>query len=58
LTKEKYNHYHNNNIESKWTPIESIVKDIKVGIYPNKDLILKSTYNNKNHPSFSRIITI
>jgi hypothetical protein len=33
LTKEKYNHYHSN-IESKWTPIEPIIKDIKVGIYP------------------------
>ncbi len=31
LTREKYNHYYNNNIESKWTPIEPIIKDIKVG---------------------------
>jgi hypothetical protein len=31
LTKEKYNHHYNNNIESKWTPIEPITKDIKVG---------------------------
>jgi hypothetical protein len=31
LTREKYNHYHDNNIESKWTPIEPIIKDIKVG---------------------------
>ncbi len=31
LTKEKYNHYHENNIKSKWTPIEPIIKDIKVG---------------------------
>jgi hypothetical protein len=31
LTREKYNHYYNNNIESKWTPIELIIKDIKVG---------------------------
>jgi hypothetical protein len=30
LTRKKYNHYYNNNIESKWTPIESIIKDIKV----------------------------
>jgi hypothetical protein len=28
LTSEKYNHYYN--IESKWTPIEPINKDIKV----------------------------
>ncbi len=28
LTKKKYNHYYNN-IESKWTPIELIIKDIK-----------------------------
>ncbi len=31
LTREKYNHYYDNNIESKWTPIEPIVKDIRVG---------------------------
>jgi hypothetical protein len=31
LTREKYNHYYNNNIESKWTPIEPIIKDIRVG---------------------------
>jgi hypothetical protein len=30
LIREKYNH-HYNNIESKWTPIELIVKDIRVG---------------------------
>jgi tetrahydromethanopterin S-methyltransferase subunit E len=30
-TREKYSHYYDNNIESKWTPIESIIKDIKVG---------------------------
>jgi len=26
LTTEKYSHYYNNNIESKWTPIEPIIK--------------------------------
>jgi hypothetical protein len=31
ITTEKYNHYYNNNIESKWTPIELIIKDIRVG---------------------------
>jgi len=31
LIREKYNHYCDNNIESKWTPIEPIIKDIKVG---------------------------
>ncbi len=31
LTKEKYNHYYNNDIDSKWTPIELIIKDIRVG---------------------------
>jgi len=31
LTREKYNHYYNNNIESKWTPIEPIVKNIRIG---------------------------
>ncbi len=31
LTREKYNHYYDNNIESKWTPIEPIIKGIKVG---------------------------
>jgi tetrahydromethanopterin S-methyltransferase subunit E len=30
-TKEKYNHYYDNKIELKWTPIESIIKDMKVG---------------------------
>ncbi len=29
LTKEKYNHYYNNNIESKCTPIEFIIKNIR-----------------------------
>jgi hypothetical protein len=32
LIREKYNHYYNNNIESKWTPIEPIIKDIRVCI--------------------------
>ncbi len=31
LTKNIYNHYYDNNIESKWTPIEPIIKDIRVG---------------------------
>jgi hypothetical protein len=31
LTREKYNHYYDNNIELKWTPIELIIKNIKVG---------------------------
>jgi hypothetical protein len=31
LTREKYNHYYDNNIESKWTPSEPIIKDIRVG---------------------------
>jgi hypothetical protein len=30
LTKEKYIHYYDN-IESKWTPIEPIIKEIKGG---------------------------
>ncbi len=30
LTKENYNHYYNN-IESKWTSIELIIKDIRFG---------------------------
>jgi hypothetical protein len=30
LTREKYCHYYDNNIESKWTPIEPIIKDVKV----------------------------
>jgi hypothetical protein len=30
LTREKYNHHYDNNIESKWTPIEPIIKDIRV----------------------------
>jgi hypothetical protein len=58
LTREKYNHYYNKNIESKWTPIEPIIKDIRVGMYHNNDSISNSTYNNKNHPLLSRIITI
>jgi len=29
--QEKKNHYYKNNVESKWTPIEPIIKDIKVG---------------------------
>ncbi len=31
LTREKYIHYYDNNIESKWTPIEPIIKNIRVG---------------------------
>jgi hypothetical protein len=31
LTREKHNHYYDKNIESKWTLIEPIIKDIKVG---------------------------
>jgi hypothetical protein len=31
LTRKIYNHYYDNNIKSKWTPIESIIKNIKVG---------------------------
>jgi hypothetical protein len=31
LTKEKYKKYYDNNVDSKWTPIEPIIKDIKVG---------------------------
>jgi hypothetical protein len=31
LTREKYNHCSDNNIESIWTLIELIIKDIKVG---------------------------
>jgi hypothetical protein len=27
LIKEKYNHYYDNNIESKWTLVELIIKD-------------------------------
>jgi hypothetical protein len=30
LTREKYIHYYNN-IESKWTPIEPIIKNIRIG---------------------------
>jgi hypothetical protein len=31
LTKKNKNHYYDNNIQSKWTPIEPIIKDIRVG---------------------------
>jgi hypothetical protein len=31
LTREKYNHYYDNNIESKWTSIEPIIQNIRVG---------------------------
>ncbi len=30
LTREKSNHYYNNNIDSRWTLIEPIIKDIRV----------------------------
>jgi hypothetical protein len=33
INKRKYSHYYDNNIESKWTPIEPIIKDIIVGKY-------------------------
>jgi hypothetical protein len=29
LTRKKYSHYYDD-IESKWTPIETIIKDVKV----------------------------
>jgi hypothetical protein len=59
LIREKYNHYYNN-IESKWTPIELIIKNIRVG--KSQSFIItriqfsNSTCNNKTHPLFSRII--
>jgi hypothetical protein len=31
LIREKYIHYYDNNIKSKWTPIELIIKYIRVG---------------------------
>jgi len=31
LIREKCYHYYDNNIESKWTPIEPIIKDIRIG---------------------------
>jgi hypothetical protein len=31
LIRKKYSHYYNDNIESKWTPIEPLIKDIRVG---------------------------
>jgi hypothetical protein len=31
LTRKKYNHFYDSNIESKWTPIKPITRDIKVG---------------------------
>jgi hypothetical protein len=31
LIKKIYNHYYDNNIESKWTSVEPIIKDIRVG---------------------------
>jgi hypothetical protein len=30
-SQEKKNSHYYNNIESKWTPIETIIKDIRVG---------------------------
>jgi hypothetical protein len=31
LKREKYSHYYDNDIELKWTPIEPIIKNIKIG---------------------------
>jgi hypothetical protein len=31
LTRKKYDHYYINNIESKWTPIEPIIKHTRIG---------------------------
>jgi hypothetical protein len=48
LIRKKFNHYYNDNIESKWTPMEPITKNIRVDktqsffIY-NKDSISNST---------------
>jgi hypothetical protein len=62
LIRKKFNHYYNDNIESKWTIMEPITKNIRLDktqsffIY-NKDSISNSTCNKKNYPSFPRIIT-
>jgi len=61
LARKKYSHYYDNDIESKWTPIESIIKDIRIG--KSQSFIIRKIQfsnlicNNKNHPLFSRIIT-
>jgi len=45
LTREKYSYYYDNNIESKWTPIEPIIKSWEIPIiYHNKDSISKKIY--------------
>jgi hypothetical protein len=35
LIGEKFNHYYNNNIESKWTSIEPIINNIRIDKSPS-----------------------
>jgi hypothetical protein len=59
LTREKYSYYYDNNIESKWTPIEPIIKSWEIPIiYHNKDSISNSTCNSKNHPLFEQGLSL
>ncbi len=60
LTREKYSYYYNN-IESKWTPIEPIIKYIRVSksqsFIITKIQFFNLSCSSKDHPSFLRIIT-
>jgi hypothetical protein len=53
LTKEKFIHLYTNNIQVDWTPIESIIKNIRIEknsiLYHNKNLIFNSINNIKKH---------
>jgi hypothetical protein len=60
LAREKSTHLYTNNIQPNWTPIEPIIKNIRIGkksiSYYNKNSISNSIGNNKNHSLITRIL--
>jgi hypothetical protein len=60
LVREKLTQLYTNNIQTNWTPIESIIKDIKIG--KNQIHIITRIQFSiqlaiaKNHSSITRII--
>jgi len=60
LTREKSTHFYIDNIQPNWTPIEPIIKDIRINknniSYYNKNSISNSISSSKNHSPITRII--
>jgi len=58
-TRKKNSYYYNNNIESKWRPIEPIIKYVKVDktqIFIKQGFDFQFNLHHQNHPSFLRIV--